>query len=163
MRLVLGKNQEKKIEFEPNSDLEVILAGVGAKVNLLGVWRAKGNDNFWGNVKVVHAAPETVSQVNIRGVMFEQSQALFNGLIRIEKGAVRSDAFLRADFLLFDQSKARPLPFLEILENEVKAGHAATVSRVSDEQLFYLTSRGISQTNAKKIIIGGFLAKGESG
>ena len=159
MRLVLDKNQEKIIEFGPNSDLEIVLAGVGAKVEVQGVWKGKNNEQLLGNLKVVHAAPETVSKVNIRGVLKAKAQAFFDGLIRIEKGAVNSDGFLRADFLLFDQAKARPLPYLEILENQVKAGHAATVTRVDEDQIFYLMSRGISRQEGEKIIVDGFLSE----
>ena len=157
MKLVLRENQQKNIEFRPNSELEVILAGVGAKIEIEGIWRGKETESLEGNLRVIHIAPETVSKVNIRGVMFDKSQAAFDGLIRIEKGAKNADGYLRADFLLFDQSKARPLPYLEILENEVKAGHAATVSRVDDEQIFYLMSRGISRQEAEKLIVDGFL------
>ena len=159
MKLILRTNQEKNIEFKPNSDLEVVLAGVGAKVGIEGVWEGKNQEQLVGNLKIVHKAPETVSKVNIRGVMFDKSQANFDGLIRIEKGAKNSDGFLRADFLLFNESKARPLPYLEILENEVKAGHAATVTRVDDDQIFYLMSRGILRQDAEKIIVDGFLSK----
>lgn len=159
MKITLKADQHKNIKLTPNQNLEVILAGVGAKVGIEGVWRGKGDEKFEGNLRVVHKAPETVSKVNIRGVLFDKSQANFDGLIRIEKGAVNSDGFLRADFLLFDESKARPLPYLEILENEVKAGHAATVTRVDDEQIFYLTSRGISRKAAEKVIVEGFLSK----
>lgn len=157
MKIVLSANQERNLEFLPNGNLEVILAGVGAKVNVEGIWKGKGDEGLSGDLKIVHKAPETVSKVAIRGVMFDRSQAAFDGLIRIEKGAKGADGFLRADFLLFDEAKARPLPYLEILENEVKAGHAATVTRVDDEQIFYLMSRGLTQTEAEKVIVEGFL------
>lgn len=157
MQLVVKEKQQKNIEFLPNTNLEVVLAGVGAKVEVQGIWQGKNDDRFEGNLKIVHCAPETVSKVNIRGVLFGKSQAAFDGLIRIEKGAVGADGFLRADFLLFDQSKARPLPYLEILENQVKAGHAATVTRVDDDQIFYLQTRGISRQEAEKVIVEGFL------
>lgn len=157
MKLVLEKNQEKKIQLQPNSQLEVVLAGIGAKVEVEGIWQGKGDDQLAGDLKITHCAPETVSKVNIRGVMFDKSQAAFDGLIRIEKGATNADGFLRADFLLFDEAKARPLPYLEILENEVKAGHAATVTKVDEEQVFYLQSRGLTRIEAEKMLIEGFL------
>lgn len=156
-RFLLGENQQKNLEFLPNGNLEIILAGMGAKVNVEGIWKGKGDEGLSGDLRIVHKAPETVSKVNIRGVMFDKSQANFDGLIRIEKGAKNADGFLRADFLLFDEAKAKPLPYLEILENEVKAGHAATVTKVDEDQLFYLQSRGISRQNAEKAIVEGFL------
>ena len=159
MQLTIKVNQHERINFEPNQDLEVVLAGIGAKIEIEGVWQGKGEEQFSGNLRIVHKAPETVSKVNIRGVMFDKSQANLDGLIRIEKGAKGADGFLRADFLLFDEAKARPLPYLEILENEVKAGHAATVTRVDDEQLFYLQSRGLTKSQAEKTIVEGFLKK----
>lgn len=159
MQLVVKEKQQKNIEFLPNTNLEVILTGIGAKIEVEGVWQGKGDEKLEGNLKIVHCAPETVSKVNIRGVLFGKSQANFDGLIRIEKGAVNSDGFLRADFLLFDESKARPLPYLEILENQVKAGHAATVTRVDDDQIFYLQTRGISKDEAEKLIVDGFLSR----
>lgn len=159
MKIFLKEKQHRNIDFRPDTDLEVVLTGIGAKVEVGGVWEGKNTEELSGNLKIVHKAPETVSEVNIRGVMFGKSQAAFDGLIRIEKGAKNSDGFLRADFLLFDEAKARPLPYLEILENEVKAGHAATVTRVDEEQLFYLQSRGLTRIEAEKMLIKGFLKK----
>jgi len=157
MRLVLKKSQKENIEYKPNSKLEVVLAREGAKVEVRGIWQGHDQEKLTGNLKIVHKAPRTVSKVNIRGVMFDKSETDFNGLIRVEKGAKGADGFLRLDFLLFDESRAKPQPYLEILENEVKAGHAATVTRVDEDQIFYLMSRGISRANAEKVIIEGFL------
>jgi Fe-S cluster assembly protein SufB len=77
--------------------------------------------------------------------------------LKVAKGAVRSKAFVRCDALLLDQqSESHTYPSIEIDEERVDIGHEATVSRVSDEQLFYLQSRGLTETEAKTMIVNGF-------
>ncbi len=159
MQITLGVNQEKKLALKPGEDWEIVLAGRGAKVAIEGIWQGQNSVELGSHLAIIHKAPETVSKVWVRGVLFDQSEAYLDGLIRIEKGAVLSQGVLRVDFLLFDQAKARPQPALEILENEVRASHAATVSRVDEGQIFYLMSRGLTKNKAEKMIVQGFLTR----
>lgn len=156
MKLIVNEGQRREVELKPNQNLEIFLIGRGANVNVHGIWMGRDNQHLANNLIIVHSAPETMSKVAVKGVMFNQAEVNFYGLIRIEKGANGANCFLRADFLLFDKAKAKPQPFLEILENEVQAGHAATISRVDEGQLFYLMSRGLTKKRAEKLIIDGF-------
>ena len=79
------------------------------------------------------------------------------GLIKVEKNAQNTNSYFRDDVLLLDDGIAESLPTLEIEANEVKASHGSTTSRINEEQLFYLQSRGISKLQARQMIIDGFL------
>lgn len=160
-KVVLGRNEARQVPFNLMANrersLEVILAQPGAKVEIFGGGRLEKSERFTGLVKVIHQAQETVSRIKFNGVLFDQAQVDLNGLVRIEKRAKKADGFFRANFLLFDEARAMPMPFLEILNNDVKAGHAVTVSKIDEEQLFYLMSRGLQRREAIEMIVGGFL------
>ena len=90
--------------------------------------------------------------------MRDMSTFAFKGNVKIEKGAKGADAYLRSDALLFDEAKmGDDTPALEILEPDVKAGHAATIGKVDEMMLFYLMSRGLSRKQAERMLIDGFI------
>ena len=96
-------------------------------------------------------------EVKVRSVLKGRSIFSFRGNVKIEKGAKGADAYLRSDALLFDDAKmGDDTPALEILEPDVKAGHAATIGKVDEVMLFYLMSRGLSRVMAEKLLIDGF-------
>ena len=137
--------------------IDVVLAGENASVEVVGLVIGKGTDEKVIETNIVHAAPNTKSNVNVRAVLRGKSQFSFRGNVRIEKGAKGADAYLRSDALLFDDAKmGDDTPALEILEKDVKAGHAATVGKVDAQMLFYLMSRGLSRQQAEKLLIEGF-------
>jgi Fe-S cluster assembly protein SufD len=103
--------------------------------------------------------PHTSGNIAIRGVYEQTSRAVFSGLIKIEKEAQQTDSYFRDDVLLLDDAIAGSLPTLEIEANDVKASHSSTTSRIHDDQLFYVQSRGISRQGAQNLIIQGFLGK----
>lgn len=160
-KIILGKNEAQVVPFNlqagKEKSLKVVLSKPGAKVEILGSGRLGKNEKYIGNIQIIHKAPQTFSRVKIKAVLVGHSQVDLNGLIRIEHGAKGADGFFAADFLLFDEARAKPMPFLEILDNDVKVGHAATISRVNEEQMFYLESRGLSKRQAEKLIVDGFL------
>jgi Fe-S cluster assembly protein SufD len=83
----------------------------------------------------------------------------FTGLVKIKKGSIGANAWFSANLLLLSKkAKGRAVPSLEILENDIKAGHATTVGKVDDQELFYLMSRGLSKIKARDLIIQGFLS-----
>lgn len=143
-----GENQELTVEIE--------LVGEGGSVSLLGIILGGSQDQFILHTNIYHRAPKTKSRVHIRGVF--KNHASFNneGLINIQKGAKGADGFFTAKVLLFDDAKGRSIPSLEIDENEVKAGHAATTGQVDENILFYLQSRGLERKDAEKLIVAGF-------
>ncbi len=141
-----------------NERIDVILSGENAEIEVVGLVLGKQADQKALEVYITHAAPGTKSKVNVRAVLRNKSTFAFRGNVKIEKGAKGADAYLRSDALLFDDAKmGDDTPALEILERDVKAGHAATIGKVDEQMLFYLMSRGISRNQAEKLLIEGFV------
>jgi len=159
--ITVQKNQSKLIPIEllQNKRLDVVLAGENAQVEIVGLVLAKGQEQKALEAYITHAAPNTKSNVNVRAVLRGKSSFAFRGNVKIEKGAKGSDAYLRSDALLFDEAKmGDDTPALEILEPDVKAGHAATIGKVDENMLFYLMSRGLTRIQAEKMLIEGFIS-----
>jgi Fe-S cluster assembly protein SufD len=136
----------------------IILEGKGASVKFLGLLLGKENQSLKLNITVFHKAENTTSEVIIKSALQDTASVHFDGLIKIEKGAKGTKAWLAAHLLLLSpKARGIAVPNLEILENDIKAGHAATVGRINELELFYLMSRGIPEDKAKQLIIGGFL------
>ena len=137
--------------------LDVILAGENASVDVWGLLMAKGKSQTAFEVYITHLGKNTKSNVNVRAVLRGKSTFDFRGNVKIENGARGADAYLRSDALLFDDAKmGDDTPALEILERDVKAGHAATVGKVDEQMLFYLMSRGLSRVQAEELLVQGF-------
>lgn len=137
---------------------EIHLAARGASISLVGLLLGRGEQAFDLSTKIVHQAPETTSEVIIKGALTDSAKVNFEGLVKIEPGAKGTKTWLAAHILLLsDTAKGRAVPGLEILENDIKAGHATTVGKVSELDLFYLRSRGLSKKAATELIIEGFL------
>jgi len=150
---ILWTGQETSLSYN------ILLSGNGAKITLLALLLGKNSDKLDLNIKISHQKPGTLSKIIIKGVLDENANINFNGLVKIEPGAKESDASLAANILLLsDKAKGQVIPGLEIMENNIKAGHAATIGRINDQELFYLMSRGLSEKEAKSLIIQGFLA-----
>lgn len=145
-------NSEKENEIT----VEVELVGQGARLQLLGLFLENNHQKVTFKVNIVHKAPDTFSRVDIRAVLYDNSTFDNDGMIRIDRGAKKADGFYNSKVLLFDDAKGRSVPSLEIDENELKAGHASSVGRPSDTELFYLRSRGLSKMQAERLIVSGF-------
>jgi len=138
--------------------LDVTLAGENASVQIVGLVLGKGNEEKSLDANIIHAAPNTRSDVRVKGVLRGRSKFDFRGNVRIEKGAKGSNAYLRSDVLLFDDAKmGDDTPALEILEPDVKAGHAATIGKVDENMVFYLMSRGLTRKQSEDMIVDGFI------
>ena len=161
MTLVLNKGQKEIIPFElleKEKRLEVVLAGENASVEVVGLVLGRGSEEKSLEAYITHVAPNTKSNVNVRAVLRGKAKFDFRGNVRIEKGAKGADAYLRSDALLFDDAKmGDDTPALEILEPDVKAGHAATIGKVDENMLFYLMTRGLSRSQAEKLFVYGFI------
>ena len=143
-------------EAEINYDIS--LSQIGAKINFLMLLLGTKENKVKINVHIVHEKPQTVSRVIVKGVLNDSSSVDFDGLVKINKKSKLSNAWLAAHLLLLsDKAKGRAVPSLEILENDIKAGHATTVGKVSEQELFYLMSRGLSEKKATNLIVEGFL------
>jgi Fe-S cluster assembly protein SufB len=135
----------------------VYLLGERARAEILSVAFAGRGQLQDAGGKVIHAAPNTSSTITSKSITKDGGRAAYRGLLRVAKGAEHSKAFVRCDALLLDEmSRSDTYPSIEIDEERVDIGHEATVSKVSDEQLFYLQSRGLSETEAKTMIVNGF-------
>ena len=147
--ILLSANQER---------IDVNLAGEGSEIEVVGLVLGKKADEKALEVYITHTAPRTKSKVNVRAVLRNKSTFAFRGNVKIEKGAKGADAYLRSDALLFDKAKmGDDTPALEILERDVKAGHAATVGKVDEQMLFYLMSRGLGRKQAERLLVEGFI------
>lgn len=159
---IVERNEEKIIPFlwingeEEEVLLDVRLVGEGASVKIVGIFLGTGNNSIIFNTNVVHEAKNTTSLTTLRGVFKNNSTFDNAGMVKINKGAKGADGFFASRVLLFDNAKGRSVPSLEIDENELKAGHASTVGRPDEEQLFYLRSRGLAEEEAESLIISGF-------
>jgi Fe-S cluster assembly protein SufB len=108
--------------------------------------------------KVVHAAPYTSSKIVSKSISKDGGRASYRGLLRVAKGAHHSKSNVVCDALLLDEhSRSDTYPYIEIEEENVSVGHEASVSKIGEEQLFYLMSRGIGEDEAAAMIVGGFI------
>ena len=136
------------------------LAGAGATSRVTGVYFADGSQHLDFDTFQEHAAPHTTSDFLFRGVLREQATAVWRGMIRVEKEAQGTDAYQEnRNLLLSRQAHANSIPGLEIMANDVRCSHGATVGQVDREQLFYLMSRGLSAGEAERLIVSGFFAE----
>ncbi len=139
--------------------IDVDLIGENSSVEIWGLVLGNGNELSGLEVNINHIARNTKSLVNVRAVLRSKSTFDFRGNVKIEKGAKGADAYLRSDALLFDDARmGDDTPALEILERDVKAGHAATIGKVDEAMLFYLMSRGLTKKAAEKILVEGFIS-----
>ncbi|MFA6436532.1 MAG: Fe-S cluster assembly protein SufB [Candidatus Gracilibacteria bacterium] len=135
-----------------------ILKGRGARADHWGVAIA-GKDQVQDiGSKVIHAAPETTSTVLSKSISKQGGVAVYRGLLQVNKGAKNSKASMRCDGLILDnQSRGDTIPTLRVNEKNVSIAHEATVGKISEEQLFYLRSRGLSEEEALAMIVNGFI------
>lgn len=140
-----------------NIKARVVLDKPGSSAKVLCLFYAK-KGIFNLHTEVVHDAPNTFSRTLIKGVLDGGAIADYEGLVTIKKGAKNADADLNEHaIVLSSAARANAIPRLEVEENEVKAGHGATVGKVNEEDIFYLSTRGLTREEAKKLIVRGFL------
>lgn len=148
--VILGSSGKSEIVIELNRE--------GTRALVLGLIQSKNQDDLQLKVTTVHQAPNTHAETMIYGLVRDQAQVQIKGLIQIKKRAQRVTDFLTERILLLsDRAKAIAEPELEIEADEVRASHAATVSSLDKNELFYLMSRGVSAAAAEKLITDGFL------
>src|SRR3989442_1782087 len=136
----------------------IYLMEPGAKGDVLSVaFAGKGQHQDAGG-KAVHVAPNTSSNIVSKSISKNGGRTSYRGLVKVYPGAKNSKSFVRFDALLLDDaSRSETYPTTEVDEPQVRIGHEATVSKVSDEQLFYLQSRGITKAEAETMIVNGFI------
>ena len=136
----------------------VYLMGPKASGEVLSVAYAGPGQHQDAGAKMVHAAPETTSTIVSKSISKDGGRTSYRGLVRVEEGAHKSKSFVRCDALLLDEvSRSDTYPYMEVGEQDARIGHEATVSKVGDDQLFYLMSRGLSESQAMSMIVNGFI------
>lgn len=134
-----------------------VLKGEGAKAEFTGITFAGKGQHLDTGAKMVHAAPYTSSTINTKSISKSGGTAIYRGAVKIAPNAHHTKASVSCESLMLDDiSRSDTLPVIDILNDEVDIGHEAKIGRISDEAIFYLMSRGISEEEAKAMIVRGF-------
>ena len=135
-----------------------VLIGENAKSDFLGIAFAGKGQNQDTGTKVHHLAKNTTSTVKSKSISKAGGITSYRGLLHIKKGAINSRSKVQCDALMVDNiSKSNTFPCMDVKEKEADLGHEATVGKISDEQIFYLMSRGLSEEQATQMIVSGFI------
>ena len=130
----------------------------GARGEILSIAFASKGQHQDAGAKLVHAAPHTTGQIISKSISKNGGRSSYRGLVRVEENAKHSKCNVVCDALLLDpQSRSDTYPYIEILDQDVSIGHEASVSRIGEEQLFYLMSRGLTESEASTMIVNGFI------
>jgi Fe-S cluster assembly protein SufD len=133
------------------------LAGPGATSRVTGAYFADGEQHLDYDTFQEHIAPSTTSDFAFKGALRDEATTVWRGMIRVEHEAQKTNAYQEnRNLLLSERAHADSIPGLEILANDVRCTHGATLGQVDREQLFYLMSRGLSRPEAERLIVRGF-------
>jgi Fe-S cluster assembly protein SufB len=136
----------------------IILKGAGAQGQIISIAVAGKDQHQDAGGKIIHLAPNTTSNIVSKSISKEGGRASYRGLLKVAKGAVGVKSKVQCDALLLDAaSRSDTYPTVDVQEELVDVGHEASVSKISEEQLFYLTSRGLSESAARAMIVNGFI------
>jgi len=136
---------------------ELDLAGEGAQGRMSGFYFTDGDQHLDHDTQQNHLAPHTTSDLLFKGALKGRSRSVWQGMIYVAPGAQKTDGYqANRNLILSDQARADSIPGLEILADDVRCTHGATVGKLEQEPLFYLKSRGIPQAEAEKVIVEGF-------
>ena len=136
----------------------VLLMEPGARGDVLSVAFASDGMHQDAGAKMTHLAPYTTSQILSKSVSKGTGRASYRGLVRVNSGAHHTKSSVRCDALLLDEmARTDTYPYIRVEENQTEVGHEATVSKVGEDQLFYLMSRGLDESEAYSLIVNGFI------
>jgi len=157
-KTIVSSNQT--ITLEKPGAYEFFLTKSGVELTIGGSFRASGKERVEVRITIHHQADHTLANTELHGVASDEAFISFWGLIKIDPGCPGSNSFLTERILLLSpKARAEAVPELEILTDDVKCSHAASISSIPEEQLFYLMSRGISRKNAEELVVEGFLGR----
>ena len=171
MKSYLVKNTQKKLTVDSGEEKQFVvfldktsdynfsvdLKGDNCYAEILGLVIADGNEKINLQTTQHHVKKHTTSNLLVRSLLLDQAIFSFSGLIRIEKEGNLSDAYQKNESLLLSpKAKSEAKPYLEILARDVRCTHGATLGTINEEEIFYLSTRGISEKQAKQLIIEGF-------
>jgi len=136
---------------------ELDLAGQGAQGRMSGFYFTDGNQHLDHDTQQNHLAPNTTSDLLFKGALKGKSRSVWQGMIYVAPGAQKTDGYqANRNLVLSDAARADSIPGLEILADDVRCTHGATVGKLEQEPIFYLKTRGIPQPEAEKIVVEGF-------
>ncbi|MDP3991901.1 MAG: Fe-S cluster assembly protein SufB [Nanoarchaeota archaeon] len=154
MEWVNGNTGSKVTMLYPSS----VLLEPGAKTDYIGIAYANKGQHQDTGCKAYHLAPNTSSHIVSKSICMNGGITAYRGLVKIKQGCKNCKSSVRCDGLMLDnKSRATTFPSMEVDEHEVEVSHEATVGKIGDEQLFYLMSRGLSEQEATKMIVSGFI------
>lgn len=140
------------------ADLGTRLVGRGSNVKLLGVSFGQGDQHFDHHTVHDHQSSDSYSDLDFKVVLKDRARSVYTGLIRIEHDAANCEAYQEnRNLLLSEGTRADTIPELEILNNEVRCTHGATIGPLDEQELFYLIARGIHRDEAIRIVVNGFV------
>ncbi|HUH12090.1 MAG TPA: Fe-S cluster assembly protein SufD [Longimicrobiales bacterium] len=136
------------------------LEGPGSRSDMLGLSFAQGDQHFDHNTRQDHVSDHASSDLLYKSALYDKGRSVFRGIIKVFKGAQRTDAYqTNRNLLLSDKARADSLPNLEIEADDVRCSHGATVGHLDEEELFYLMSRGLSRSEAERLVVFGFFGE----
>ncbi len=139
------------------ADVSLRLLGEGCDCQMLGLWLGDSDQHFDHHTLQHHAKPHARSDLLYKGALADSASSVFRGLIRVDKDAQLTDAYqTNRNLLLSENASAITLPSLEIEADDVRCSHGASIGQVEDRQLFYLMSRGLTKTQAERLLVLGF-------
>ncbi|MBP7768554.1 SufD family Fe-S cluster assembly protein [Candidatus Woesebacteria bacterium] len=156
--ITIPANTKKVVTLAEAGHYEINLVGEGAHVDITGTFLAEKTEVVAVTVIIHHQAAHTSSNTLMKGVARDAAQIQFAGRIIVAEHCPDTNAFLTERILLLsDEARAQAIPDLEILTDDVKCSHAASISYIPESQLFYLMSRGIHRKAAEDLLVAGFL------
>jgi Fe-S cluster assembly protein SufB len=136
----------------------VVMTGPKAHGEVLSVAYAGAHQHQDAGAKMTHVAPETTSIIDSKSISKDGGRTTYRGLVKVEEGAHHVKSHVRCDALILDdESRSDTYPYMEIDEKDARIGHEATVSKVGEDQIFYLMSRGLTEQQATAMIVNGFI------
>lgn len=158
-KMIFNKPGDYLVYFENLSGKLVFdITTSGVKLNIYGLYIGKNRSEFKIYTFQNHQAPDSTSNLLIKGVFYDSSIFYYRGLIRIEKNAQKSYAYQKNQNLLMSENCfIDSKPYLEILANDVFCTHGSTTGRLDKEQIFYTKSRGLNKKETEKLLVEGFI------
>ena len=142
------------------ANIESLLEGPGASSEMLGLVFGHDSQHYDLRTLQEHLAPHTLSDLLYKNAVKDQARSIFSGMIRVHQGAQKTNAFqANRNLILSDGAKADSIPNLEIMANDLRCTHGSATSRLHEEHLFYLMSRGLRRLDAVRMVVEGFFAE----
>jgi Fe-S cluster assembly protein SufB len=136
----------------------VYMLGRNAHAEVISIAFAGSDQHQDAGAKAVHLAPDTTSRITSKSVSKQSGRTTYRGLLHVAKGATNVKSNVRCDALLLDEtSRTDTYPYVEVNEDDATISHEATVGKIGEDQIFYIMSRGFSESDALSLIVGGFI------